>query len=56
MPIHKIEKFSFKDITLAYEAFKKISNVSECLIIQNAFRVEVCQYPEVAGKAHVTAV
>ncbi|KAG0511861.1 MAG: Glutamyl-tRNA reductase [Nitrosopumilales archaeon] len=41
MPIHKIEKFSFKDITLAYEAFKKISNVSECLIIQNAFRVEV---------------
>jgi glutamyl-tRNA reductase len=29
MPIHKIEKFSFKDITSAYEAFKKISNVSE---------------------------
>ncbi len=41
VPIFKIDKFSFKDLTAAYESFKKISDVSECLIIQNAFRVEV---------------
>ena len=41
IPIHKIERFSFKDIKLACETFKKISNVSECVIIQNPFRVEI---------------
>ena len=41
VPIYKIDKFSFKDLNAAYESFKKISNVSECLIFQNAFRVEV---------------
>ncbi|MEX2060297.1 MAG: glutamyl-tRNA reductase, partial [Nitrosopumilaceae archaeon] len=41
IPIHKIGSFSFKDLTVACETFKKISDVSECLIIQNAFRVEV---------------
>ena len=41
VPIYKLDKFSFKDLTVAYESFKKISDVSECLIIQNAFRVEV---------------
>ena len=41
IPIHKIERFSFKDLKAACETFKKISNVSECLIVQNAFRVEV---------------
>ena len=41
VPIYKLDKFSFKDLTVAYEAFMKISDVSECLIIQNAFRVEV---------------
>ncbi|MGI0063790.1 MAG: glutamyl-tRNA reductase, partial [Nitrosopumilaceae archaeon] len=41
IPIHKIGSFSFKDLTAACETFKKISDVSECVIIQNAFRVEV---------------
>ncbi len=41
VPIHKIEKFSFKNVATASEAFKKISDVSECVILQNAFRVEV---------------
>lgn len=41
IPIHKIASFSFKDLTVACETFKKISDVSECIIIQNAFRVEV---------------
>ena len=41
IPLHKLEKFSFKDITTACESFKKISDVSECVIIQNSFRVEV---------------
>jgi len=41
IPIHKIERFSFKDLKVACETFKKISNVSECVIIQNPFRVEI---------------
>lgn len=41
LPIYKLDKFSFKDLTAAYESFKKISDVTECLIIQNSFRVEV---------------
>jgi glutamyl-tRNA reductase len=41
VPIHKIEKFSFKNVATASEAFKKISDVMECVILQNAFRVEV---------------
>jgi len=41
VPIHKIEKFSFKNVTTACEAFKKISDVSECVILQNPFRVEI---------------
>ena len=41
IPIHKIGSFSFKDLTAACETFKKLSDVSECLIIQNPFRIEV---------------
>ncbi|MGI0081938.1 MAG: glutamyl-tRNA reductase, partial [Nitrosopumilaceae archaeon] len=41
IPIHKLERFAFKDITTACESFKKISDVSECVIIQTASRVEV---------------
>ena len=41
IPIHKIERFSFKDLKTACETFKKISNVSECVILQNPFRVEI---------------
>ena len=41
IPIYKIESFSFKDIKAAAETFMKISDVTECIIIQNPFRVEV---------------
>ena len=27
VPLHKIEQFVFKDITAAYEAFKKITDI-----------------------------
>ena len=41
IPIHKISKFSFKDLKEACETFKKINNVSECVILQNPFRIEI---------------
>ena len=41
VPLDKLEKFSFKDIPAACESFKKISGVSECIIVQNSFRVEI---------------
>lgn len=41
IPIYKIGSFSFKDIKTACETFKKISDVSECLVIQNPFRIEI---------------
>jgi glutamyl-tRNA reductase len=41
LPFHKLEKFAFKDIAAAAESFKKIPDVSECLIIQTGSRVEV---------------
>ena len=41
IPIHKIEKYSFKDLEAANESFMKISDVSECVILQTGSRVEV---------------
>lgn len=41
LPFHKLEKFAFKDIPAAYEAFKRIPDISECMIIQTGSRVEV---------------
>jgi glutamyl-tRNA reductase len=41
LPIYKIESFSFKDLKLASETFMNISDVTECIILQNPFRVEV---------------
>ena len=41
IPIHKLERYSFKDIPAAADEFKKITDVSECVIIQTASRVEV---------------
>lgn len=41
LPIYKIESFSFKDLKVAAETFMKISDVTECIILQNPFRVEV---------------
>ena len=41
IPIHKLEKFSFKDIPAAADEFKKISGVSECVIVQTSSRAEI---------------
>ena len=41
IPIHKLERFQFKDVQAAAEQFKTISDVSECVIIQTASRVEI---------------
>jgi len=41
IPLHKLERFVFKDITAACESFKKIPGVSECVILQTTSRVEV---------------
>jgi glutamyl-tRNA reductase len=41
LPLYKLERFAFKDIKMAYEAFKKIPGISECVIIQTPSRVEV---------------
>jgi glutamyl-tRNA reductase len=41
IPIHTLEKFSFKDISSAADEFKKISDVSECVIVQTSSRVEI---------------
>ena len=41
IPIHKIEKFSFKDVVAACETFKKIPDLSECVIVQTPSRVEI---------------
>jgi len=41
VPMHKITNYSFKDISVASESFKKVNGVSECIIIQTASRVEI---------------
>ncbi|MGQ0795290.1 MAG: glutamyl-tRNA reductase [Nitrosopumilaceae archaeon] len=41
IPIYKLERFVFKDISKAYESFKKIPGVSECVILQTTSRVEI---------------
>jgi glutamyl-tRNA reductase len=41
IPIHKLERFVFKDIVTACESFRKIPGVSECVILQTTSRVEV---------------
>lgn len=41
IPIHKLERFAFKDVTAACESFKKIPGVSECVIFQTTSRVEI---------------
>ncbi|NIM25986.1 MAG: glutamyl-tRNA reductase [Nitrososphaeria archaeon] len=41
IPIHKLEKFQFQDVQAAAEQFKTISDVSECIVIQTASRVEI---------------
>jgi len=41
IPIHILSKFSFKDVPVACETFKKIPGVDECIIVQTASRVEI---------------
>ena len=40
VPLHKLAHFAFKDVSVARESFMKIKDVSECVIIQTASRVE----------------
>ena len=41
VPLHKLYHFAFKDVNVARESFMKINDVSECVIIQTASRVEI---------------
>lgn len=41
IPLYKLERYSFKDLTVAYDSFKQVSGVSEVVILQTASRVEV---------------
>jgi len=41
VPMHKLSKYRFKDVDAVATEFKKIADVSECLIIQTASRVEI---------------
>ena len=40
VPLHKLAHFAFKDVNVARDSFMKINDVSECVIIQTASRVE----------------
>ena len=41
VPLHSLSRFAFNDINAAYDAFKKIPGVHECIIIQTSSRVEI---------------
>ncbi len=41
VPLHTLAKYTFKDVLVASEEFKKIPGVDECIIIQTASRVEI---------------
>ncbi len=41
IPLHKLERYCFKDMDAAYDSFAKISGVSEIVILQTASRAEV---------------
>jgi len=41
IPLHKLERFVFKDVAAACESFRKIPGVSECVILQTTSRVEL---------------
>ena len=41
LPLHSLSRFAFNDINAAYDAFKKIPGVDECIIIQTSSRVEI---------------
>jgi glutamyl-tRNA reductase len=41
VPLYALSRFAFKDVAIAYETFKKIPGVAECIIIQTASRIEI---------------
>jgi glutamyl-tRNA reductase len=41
VPLYALSRFAFKDIAIAYQTFKKIPGVAECVIIQTASRIEI---------------
>ena len=41
IPLYALSRFTFKDIAVACETFKKIPGVAECVIIQTASRIEI---------------
>ena len=41
VPIHILEKFTFKDLENTYRSFKKDISIKECVILQTCNRVEV---------------
>ena len=41
IPLHRLSKYVFKDVTAACQEFKKIPGVDECIIIQTGSRVEI---------------
>jgi glutamyl-tRNA reductase len=40
-PIHVLERFTIKDLEVAYERFKRHSGLDECVIIQTCNRIEL---------------
>jgi glutamyl-tRNA reductase len=40
-PIHKLERFTFRDLESAYESFMKHSGLQECVLLQTCNRVEL---------------
>ncbi len=49
VPLHSLSRFAFKDVGAAVEAFRKIPDVDECIIIQTASRVEIFTVSNVQG-------
>ena len=41
IPLYALSRFRFEDLNKAYETFKKIPGVAECIIIQTASRIEI---------------
>lgn len=41
VPIHKLSKYRFGDVDAVADRFREVADVSECLIVQTASRVEI---------------
>ncbi|MFQ5940141.1 MAG: glutamyl-tRNA reductase [Nitrososphaerales archaeon] len=49
VPIHILEKFTFKDLDTAYKSFKADRSIKECVILQTCNRVEIYVLSDNAG-------